>query len=723
MSATNQMTWTCLIRIKAAAGGQRSHLVEKTTFTLGRTQDADIPLLSSSVSRVHLILEIKDGEVWATDKNSANGTLKNNQPMVPGAPTLLTPNDILKLGTEQDEFQFLSFPVPVELQNREDRAGSLKDSMKDLAKQFEVQSKERIEKELRRARTESDQIIAEAKKRTEIQRTQDGIEIQARRQSVEDELARLRQSTMEELGRERLKSKREADMMIADAQRTIQKDFDEAGKKIEVQMSDAHARSLTILQQAELNSQTLHNEAQEEALRIRTAASEEARTLHKDAVKKSEEFLTEAQSKFAREYSEQKAQMLEAARIEARNESERTIAGLAQAREDFVAAKEKLAGIRIDLEKVSTDFRERQEAKSKIEKDVETLRRENEKLIEDLKRVDELESRGRKAQADLDQLLKQKSEQEIQIEREVRELREKKFLDLENFKRDQDADMAKARIKALDDIKKLIRDEEKRYEDTKRLRALDIAQSINAKLVPQINNWLKDSETAPTALKIAVEQSTLECVVNAGTALAAVSVLGDSPKADADKKQALSLKYAAIAVGILVVLAFVFRGRIQRYAARAQQASYSSQVMEERKERAKYKPDWTTEFQKTYTENVLKMTKYYETKTDQATIDAWTLKLNDLSIIKPMKLSEEDIIQFMSKETNLVLRLGVLRDGIDAVYLDEGLDRMHKAEAEGMAEILKILKTEENYQKIRKLEESFLKECIEKQSHTGVAKF
>jgi F0F1-type ATP synthase membrane subunit b/b' len=96
-------------------------------------------------------------------------------------------------------------------------------------------------------------------------------------------------------------------------------------------MSEAHARSLNILQQAELKGQTDLNEAREEAMRVRNAASEEARTIHKDAVKKAEEYLVEIQAKYTRELAEQKTQMLEAARVEARNESERTISGLARA--------------------------------------------------------------------------------------------------------------------------------------------------------------------------------------------------------------------------------------------------------------------------------------------------------------------------------------------------------------------------------------------------------
>ena len=77
-----------------------------------------------------------------------------------------------------------------------------------------------------------------------------------------------------------------------------------------------------------------------------------------------------------------------------------------------------------------------------------------------------------------------------------------------------------------------------------------------------------------------------------------------------------------------------------------------------------------------------------------------------------MKLTEEDIIKFVSKETNLVLRLGVQRSSIDAVYLSEGIDRLRKAEDEDVKEMIEILKGEANYKKIRELEKAFLHEYM-----------
>lgn len=705
--------WTCLIRIKSA-DGLRSHLIDRPSFTIGRTQDADIPLLASSVSRVHLIIEVKDGEVWVTDKNSANGTFRNNAQMAPGVQMMIDPTDVLRLGTEPDEFQLLAFPVPVELQGKDLRADSLKDSMKDLAKQFEAQSKERVEKELRRARSESEQIIAEAKKLAEIQRTQDSVEIQTRRQAIDDELGRLRQTTMEELSRERQKAKREADTMIAEAQRTIQKDFDEAGKKIELQMSEAHARSLSILQQAELNGQTDLNEAREEAMRVRNAASEEARTIHKDAVKKAEEYLVEIQAKYTRELAEQKTQMLEAARVEARNESERTISGLAQAREDLEFTRERLEKLRTQTNEAKSSLEDVESKKKAIQAEGEQLRRENEKLIEEIKKVTDLESRRDKAQSQLDTLVQSQKEKEASVEREVREMREKRLLEVQSMKLEQDNDMAKARVKALDDIKRLIREEEKKYEETKRLRALDLAQLLNARLIPQVSTWLADGEAAPGLVKTAVEHASIDCLVNSGTALQNVTVLEGKPKETVEQRDKKNLKKIAMVVAAVIVAAYFFRHEIEQFAQNSQKNSYSSKMMDERKAASVYKPEQTPEYRSTYVDNVLYMTRYYDVKSDGATIEAWTLKLNDLNILRPMKLTEEDIIKFVSKETNLVLRLGVQRSSIDAVYLNEGIDRLRKAEDEDVKEMTEILKGEENYKKIREIEKTFLLEYMKK---------
>jgi hypothetical protein len=81
-----------------------------------------------------------------------------------------------------------------------------------------------------------------------------------------------------------------------------------------------------------------------------------------------------------------------------------------------------------------------------------------------------------------------------------------------------------------------------------------------------------------------------------------------------------------------------------------------------------------------------------------------------------MGLGEEDVVRYVALETNLVQRLGTLRNSIDAVYLSEGLDRMRKAEDEGVGEITAALKTAANFKKIRAIEKSFI-EGLKSASH------
>ena len=705
--------WTCLVRIKSG-DGLRSHLIEKPSFTLGRTQDSDVPLIAASISRVHLVIEVKNGEVWATDKNSANGTFRNNMPMPAGVPLMLAAGDVLRLGTEMDEFQFLAFPIPVELRSAETRAESLKDSMKELAKQFEQQSKEKVEKELRRARSESEQILAEAKKRAEIQKTQDSLELQERRAAMESEIAKLRDDAAEELARERLKAKREADNMIAEAQRSIQKDFEESSHKIEAQRAEAHTRSLHLIQQAELKAQNSLNEAREEAMKLRNDASEEARQIHKDAVAKADEYIQEVQAKYAKEMAEQKVQMLEGARVEARREAEEIIANLKQSKEDLETNTNRLEKLQtqiLDAKKTLDVIEAARKAKTE---EVERLKAENETLIQELKKATEIEERRDKAFRELEAFTKKREEREAAIDREMKELREKRLLEVDAQHREQDAELAKAKMKALEDLKKVIEKEEEKYEKTKRLRAMDLAQNLNAKLIPQLNAWFEDRENAPGQMKAAIEQVTIDCLANKGTVLQGVSVLEGQPQQTVEEREKKSLRaMIAVAVGFIVI-GYVFRSEIQGFVQRASANSYGTKVLEDRRIQSIYNPSQNAEYRPTYTENVLYMKNYYDVKSDDKTRDAWTLKLNNLEVLRPMKLSEEDIVMFIAKEMNLVQRLNILRGSIDAVYLNEGLERMRKAEEEDVADLKKILKGDANYQKIRELEKAFLADYMAK---------
>ncbi|RYZ76451.1 MAG: FHA domain-containing protein, partial [Proteobacteria bacterium] len=110
--------WTCLVRIKTAEE-DRTHLIEKTSFNIGRTEDADLPLTEASVSRSHLNVELRGPNIFVTDMKSGNGTMINGQKVEPGVSIAVTPNDIIRIGLAPHEFQIVSIPKPFEMLDAE----------------------------------------------------------------------------------------------------------------------------------------------------------------------------------------------------------------------------------------------------------------------------------------------------------------------------------------------------------------------------------------------------------------------------------------------------------------------------------------------------------------------------------------------------------------------------------------------------------------------------
>ncbi len=58
---------------------RRFTLHEGDTITIGRTTEADILLDNPSVSRIHAVVELDNGENYITDIGSTNGTWVNGQ--------------------------------------------------------------------------------------------------------------------------------------------------------------------------------------------------------------------------------------------------------------------------------------------------------------------------------------------------------------------------------------------------------------------------------------------------------------------------------------------------------------------------------------------------------------------------------------------------------------------------------------------------------------------
>ncbi|QDK37077.1 FHA domain-containing protein [Bdellovibrio sp. NC01] len=76
-------------------------VVNKDSFTVGRSLDCDISLNESLISRVHLVVSRRWNQIWIEDKNSSNGTFLNGTKIVQGTPVNVINSDRIQLGKSE----------------------------------------------------------------------------------------------------------------------------------------------------------------------------------------------------------------------------------------------------------------------------------------------------------------------------------------------------------------------------------------------------------------------------------------------------------------------------------------------------------------------------------------------------------------------------------------------------------------------------------------------
>lgn len=829
-------TWSCLIRIKAT-DGLRSHLIAKPVFSIGRSQDADLPLLSSGISRLHLYVEVKNNSIYISDQRSSNGTFVNGNRIEPMVQVRLNENDIIRLGTHGEDLYFIATPLPFEMLNREAKKDALVDSMEELAKQVEAKYKEKYDSEIRNARTElkrlgdeakkdadelrsqaqqelqvaqqaletqshrarveADQILAQAQKETEslkaqalaeaqtrrleletenrrtrseieqlmaqaqkeaeILKTQTLVDAQNRKQELEAEIARLKQDAFSLQTQERLNAKKEADRIIADAQKTIQKDFESSNQKIQEQLEGTRAKSVQILEEAEGKARSILSEAQDDAVRIRREASDEARVINQEAQRKNTESYNQMLERFQKESQIKEQEILDRARLEAdkikqiaqkdaAQELEKAKANADQVRQSASSdaqleldrvLKENGAQISL-LKKQIAELEQKAEEQTSIlnsaksdltqltaqrnERDFElkSLAKELADARVLLNQVNELENRRSQAESQLRDFTRQRDEGMAKIEREFKEMREKSLLEFENSKKEQANELARLKLKGTEDINKQLQAAEQQYEKTLELRAVELSQKLQERFIPQLEKWSKDPGAAAISLKQEIEDAVGGALLKETSAFKAA--VGLNPAVNSEElalKKKKQKQMIAAAVAVAVVVIGIYWQELFSLMKKSQESSYASTVLERRRELAAYKPEQTAEYRDTYTENVLYLRHYYEVKMNTSYQKSWTLRLNDLELLRTLGIGEEDIIEFIAKETTLIRRLGDLRNSIDAVYLNEGLERMRTAENEEVLVLKEIVKGEANFQKIRSLEDQFIKDFLSRNNIKG----
>jgi hypothetical protein len=714
--------WTCLIRIKSN-DEDRSHLVEKTTFTIGRTEDADLPLTEPSVSRSHLSVELRGPNVFVTDLKSGNGTTVNGQRIQGGVAVQLKPTDIVKLGLAPHEFVITSIPKPFELLDVDYKQKAMTSSMQDLAVQAQRKAKETLETERAAMKADAERLIQEARKEAETMKTSALMELQSRKAALETDIASLKQQVAVTASQERLKYAKDADQFMADAQKKIAKDYEDASTQIEQQLQAAQEKAFSLVQEAEAEARTTLQEAQDEAAGVRSKATEEARLLHQEAMKKHSMTLSQLQEKFQSDMASKREELISNAKKDSERERAKILANGAKERK---ALEDQLARLKVEVsplqeqkDKLVAELKNLDELTTQARKELERNSKEVDTVRAMLVRTDEIKREKATAEAELETISKRLGAARSTVEKEIADLRQKALLEFESEKKGSTDQLAKQRLKALEDVQKRIQAEEKRYAETLSFRAIELSQRISAKLLPALPDLMSDPSAAGARVKVAIEASTRESLLNETSSFQAPTVDELAPQGPTKEQKVKRQRLITFAVGTAVVaLCLVFGKDIYQLAKGSEANTYAATKMEERRIASIYHPENDPRFGPTYrpsyTENVLFMKGYFTTKTDALNQQKWLLRLNDLEMLRPMGLTEDDIVAYTSKENAMLKRLGEIRDKTDAMFVEPGSvpKAMAEAEAEDLAAIKKILKTEKNYQKIHALEQEFVGQLI-----------
>jgi len=96
----------CAIATIKTPEGSLQKVVDGTAFSVGRAPDCVLSIPDVGISRLHMLVTIKRGEIYVTDQGSSNGTFINGERIEAKRLIHLKPSDEVKLGKSEVIIQF-----------------------------------------------------------------------------------------------------------------------------------------------------------------------------------------------------------------------------------------------------------------------------------------------------------------------------------------------------------------------------------------------------------------------------------------------------------------------------------------------------------------------------------------------------------------------------------------------------------------------------------------
>lgn len=96
----------CAVATIKTSEGSTQKVVDGTAFSVGRAPDCVLSIPDVGISRLHLLVTIKRGEIYITDQGSSNGTFLNGEKIESKRLIHVKPTDEIKLGKSDVVLQF-----------------------------------------------------------------------------------------------------------------------------------------------------------------------------------------------------------------------------------------------------------------------------------------------------------------------------------------------------------------------------------------------------------------------------------------------------------------------------------------------------------------------------------------------------------------------------------------------------------------------------------------
>ncbi|MBY0385811.1 FHA domain-containing protein [bacterium] len=637
-------------------------------FIVGRASDCDIAIPSDVISRHHLKIAMTVDEMFIMDLKSANGTFINGQRLDPQKPYVITEKDLIRLGNMPDEIQIYDVREQQDVLDSAD----IKPTANNVPKPPQPKAPLKL--------TAVPPVMSLQEVSKKVEAIIEGAKKKAR------EIIDMADAESEAKMNKTIES---AENIIRDAKEQATKIVINAEESTKVIIKKAKFDAETIVEKANVQAKHIVNKSVAEAelaveegrRRGESLVSSELLQIENEKIKLKEIWLEE-EKKLRAEFNKVKEDELEKHKKFIFEEKEKIRKEIDEKRTAF--AKEL-------LKKQETLRIEESDVLSKkyiLENEIEALQQKEEQL------------KGEYAQKSL--ALKIKYEEEkSKSEVEIAEMKKKYNDEIEVYKK-----------KEMDRVIAQLRQEQSLLNENKKIQAVQTSYSLKRAVVgvldQELGKFLEQEQINDLLQKISAQVDKTTQSIEEEKVESAAQVIELSTEKKVQKRSSKTAAVFGLSACIAALLVFAFWDSILDSVKKSE--SYAKFMFDKMQIESVYIPIQSEQWRNTYHERVLYLKDYVDFKTNQLYMDKWTQHLTNVENARSLKLTEDEMIQFLAREINLVNQIASLQKTIDARQLELGIAKLRNAEEEANADFIKILKSKDNLQVVQDWEKQFVME-------------